>query len=39
MKAAKQLRELMAKDTIIMVPGCHDAMGAFFIQRAGFEAF
>jgi len=37
MKAAKHLRELMARDTIIMAPGCHDAMGAFFIQRAGFE--
>ncbi len=32
MKAAKQLRELMAKDSIIMAPGCHDAMGAFLFK-------
>lgn len=38
MKAAKQLRRLMAEKSIIMAPGCHDALGAFFIQRAGFHA-
>jgi len=38
MNAAKQLKNLLAKESIIMAPGCHDAMGAYFIQKAGFEA-
>ena len=38
MNAAKQLRKLMAEKSIIMAPGCHDAMGAFFMQKAGFQA-
>lgn len=38
MKATRRLRDLMAQKPIIMAPGCHDALGAFFIQRAGFEA-
>jgi 2,3-dimethylmalate lyase len=38
MTAAKRLRTLMKQNAIVMAPGCHDAMGAFFIQRAGFEA-
>lgn len=38
MKATKRLRNLLAQKSIIMAPGCHDAMGAFFAQRAGFDA-
>ncbi len=38
MHATRRLRRLIAQKSIIMAPGCHDALGAFFIQRAGFEA-
>ena len=38
MKASTRLRKLMAEGQIIMAPGCHDALGAYFIQRAGFRA-
>ncbi len=38
MHATRRLRHLIAQKSIIMAPGCHDALGAFFIQRAGFEA-
>jgi 2-methylisocitrate lyase-like PEP mutase family enzyme len=37
MKAARRLRELLAEDAIILAPGCHDALGAYFIQKAGFK--
>lgn len=37
MKAAKQLRNMLGESHIVMAPGCHDAMGAFFIQKAGFK--
>lgn len=38
MRPTERLRELLAQDSITMAPGCHDALGAFFIQRAGFDA-
>ena len=38
MRPTERLRALLAQDSIIMAPGCHDALGAFFIQRAGFDA-
>ncbi len=38
MSAARRLRELLARNTILMAPGCHDALGARFIQKAGFQA-
>ena len=38
MNAAKRLRKLLTEPSIIMAPGCHDALGALFIQRAGFKA-
>lgn len=38
MKATRQLREMLEEKPIILAPGCHDAMGAFFIQKAGFKA-
>ncbi len=36
-KAVRRLRELLAEDAIILAPGCHDALGAYFIQKAGFK--
>ncbi len=38
MTAAAALRKLLDQPSIVMAPGCHDALGAFFIQRAGFPA-
>jgi 2-methylisocitrate lyase-like PEP mutase family enzyme len=38
MTATKRLRTLLNQPSIVMAPGCHDALGAFFIQRAGFQA-
>jgi 2-methylisocitrate lyase-like PEP mutase family enzyme len=38
MNAAKSLRKLLSEKSIIMAAGCHDALGAYFIQRAGFQA-
>jgi len=38
MTAARRLRELLARNSILMAPGCHDALGARFIQKAGFQA-
>ena len=37
MKAVRRLHALLAEDAIILAPGCHDALGAYFIQRAGFK--
>ena len=37
MRPTERLRALLEHDSIVMAPGCHDALGAFFIQRAGFE--
>lgn len=36
MKKTTQLRRLVERPTIVVAPGCHDALGARFIQRAGF---
>jgi 2-methylisocitrate lyase-like PEP mutase family enzyme len=38
MTAAKRLRTLLNQPSIVMAPGCYDALGAVFIQRAGFQA-
>lgn len=38
MAAAKHLRALLKQPSIVMAPGCHDALGALFIQRAEFQA-
>ncbi len=38
MSAASRLRELLRGDRIVTAPGCHDALGAYFIQKAGFDA-
>lgn len=32
------LRELLAGDELLVVPGCHDALGARLIEHAGFDA-
>ena len=34
---AARLRALLARDTILIMPGCHDAMSARLIEAAGFE--
>ena len=34
---AARLRALLACDTILIMPGCHDAMSARLIEAAGFE--
>ena len=34
---AARLRALLARDTILTMPGCHDAMSARLIEAAGFE--
>ncbi len=38
MNKAKRLRRTLSQKSILMAPGCHDALGALFIQRAGFRA-
>ena len=38
MKAAKRLRELIARPGITMAPGAYDAFSAKLIEAAGFEA-
>jgi len=38
MKKTTQLRRLVNGPSILVAPGCHDALGARFIQRAGFSA-
>jgi 2,3-dimethylmalate lyase len=38
MNKAKRLRHILSQKSILMAPGCHDALGALFIQRAGFRA-
>ncbi len=38
MKKTTQLRRLVEGPSILVAPGCHDALGARFIQRAGFSA-
>jgi len=37
MRATTQLRNLLDEGSVLMAPGCHDALGAYFIQRAGFK--
>src|SRR6187431_850361 len=37
MTSADRLRTLLARDTILIMPGCHDAMSARLIEAAGFE--
>jgi 2-methylisocitrate lyase-like PEP mutase family enzyme len=34
---ADRLRSLLARGTILIMPGCHDAMSAHLIEAAGFE--
>jgi 2-methylisocitrate lyase-like PEP mutase family enzyme len=34
---ADRLRHLLARGTILIMPGCHDAMSARLIEAAGFE--
>ena len=34
---ANQLRELLERPGLLLMPGCHDAMSAKLIQEAGFE--
>ncbi len=34
---AARLKALLARDTILIMPGCHDAMSARLIEAAGFE--
>ena len=34
---ADRLRSLLARGTILIMPGCHDAMSARLIESAGFE--
>ena len=38
MKKTTQLRRLVDSPSILVAPGCHDALGARFIQRTGFSA-
>ncbi|MDM8525529.1 isocitrate lyase/PEP mutase family protein [Desulfococcaceae bacterium HSG8] len=38
MNSADQLRELLAGQDILAVPGCYDAISAKLIERAGFPA-
>ena len=37
MSAADQLRALLARPGILLMPGCHDAISARLIEEAGFE--
>ena len=38
MNPASRLRELLASNEIIVMPGCYDCMSARLIERAGFKA-
>lgn len=38
MTAAKKLRELFARNSIVVAPGAHDALTARVIEKCGFEA-
>ncbi|UUX50453.1 isocitrate lyase/PEP mutase family protein [Nisaea acidiphila] len=38
MKQAKALRERLAGERILTIPGCFDAMSAKLVEKAGFEA-
>ena len=38
MSQTTRLRELLAADEIIVMPGCYDCMSARLIERAGFKA-
>ncbi len=38
MSPATRLKELLAANEIIIMPGCYDAMSARLIERAGFKA-
>ncbi|HUV08281.1 MAG TPA: carboxyvinyl-carboxyphosphonate phosphorylmutase, partial [Spirochaetia bacterium] len=38
MRSTTQLRNLLAAETVIVAPGCHDALGARLVERAGFPA-
>jgi 2-methylisocitrate lyase-like PEP mutase family enzyme len=35
--AAERLRELLRRPSILIMPGCHDAMSARLIEEAGFD--
>ena len=37
-KGSAQLRELLAGDEIVVIPGCFNAMGARIIEQTGFRA-
>jgi len=37
-RAAKALREMLAKPGVVVAPGCHDALGARIAVSLGFEA-
>lgn len=38
MKEKKSLRNMIKKSDMIIAPGCHDALGAKALEKAGFEA-
>ncbi|HEX2385067.1 MAG TPA: isocitrate lyase/PEP mutase family protein, partial [Candidatus Binatia bacterium] len=38
MKARKQLRELLARKTLLIAPGAFDGLSALLVEQAGFEA-
>lgn len=37
MRNTTKLRQLLEQNKVHMAPGCHDALGAYLIQRAGFS--
>ncbi|MCC8027592.1 MAG: isocitrate lyase/PEP mutase family protein [Clostridium sp.] len=37
MRKTTMLRELLKSDTFYMAPGCHDALGAYMIEKSGFQ--
>ena len=38
MSKAQQLRDILARPKVLILPGCYDAMSARLIERAGFQA-
>lgn len=38
MKKTTKLRQLVDSPSLLVAPGCHDALGARFLQHAGFSA-
>lgn len=38
MKPVEKLRQLLLESSILMVPGCYDAISAKLIEKAGFQA-